>query len=204
MTSNTYGVKTQASYLEMGEAIIRDIEEGNSSKVIKKINDTFFAGEVFAKKSFSFLTSIHIPFHPPKEITDLTNLFMGPRVEIKKRCSCSAVLGYIEGIPFIGTVIAIFNSIGHFFSMFVAYLKLKHAANSLKATLENDVSQERKESMSRTHSVFDRAVDYTVHRNHLYGSLLAIFPFVKPIVRLAQGLLYHASVRKKPFPEIPH
>jgi hypothetical protein len=112
------------------------------------------------------------------------------RVQIKKQISTSAIFGYLEAIPMIGSALAIINAIGHLFYMLSSYQALKRAVIELKETERNDFNMGRGACAHFTHKVFDAAVNYTVHRNHLIGSLLSIVPFAKPIVRLAQRAFY--------------
>lgn len=189
----TYGWCSHASYIDAGEAIAQDVDQGNMSSVVEKINVTFFQGGAFAPKSFSDLASIKMPAHP----SYITHEADGRvRVEITKQTSASAVLGYVEAIPVIGSVLAIINAIGHLFYMLSSYQALKRAVVELKATERNDYNMGRGACAHYTHKVFDAAVDYTIHRNYLTGSLLSIVPFAKPIVRLAQGALYRPPVQQ--------
>ena len=93
-------------------------------------------------------------------------------------------------------MLAIINAIGHLFYMSSSYQALKEAVVGLKATARTDTNMNRGACIFYTDKVFDAAVDYTVHRNHLIGSLLSIIPFAKPIVRLAQGSLYRPPVQQ--------
>ena len=192
----TYGWCSHDSYIDAGEAITQDFDQGNMSSVVEKINAAFFQGGVFAAKSFSDLASVEMPEHP----FCISNIDgRGRGVEIGKQTSTSAVLGYIEAIPVIGSVLAIINAIGHLFYMLSSYQALKRAVVELKAMERNDYNMGRGACAYYTDKVFDAAVDYTVHRNHLIGSLLSIIPFAKPIIRLAQGSLYQPPVQQPVF-----
>jgi hypothetical protein len=116
-------------------------------------------------------------------------------VSIDEQTSISAVLGYLEAIPGIGSVLGIINAIGHLIFMLLSYLTLESAVRYLDATERSPDNMKRRASFTYTNSVFDAAVDYTVHRNHLRGSLLSIIPFAKPIARLVQGTSYRPPLQ---------
>lgn len=197
MLAINYGWCTEKSYLDAGEAIVRDFDQGNMSHIVDKINAAFFKGGVFAIKSFSDLLSIDKPYPPVYTQVPMD----GPsRVEITRDVSLSASLGYVEAIPLIGSVIAMINAIGQLFYMLKSYQDLKRAVIELKEIPRNDYNVMRGASLYYTKPVVDSAVNYTVHRNHLIGSLISIVPLAKPLIRLAQGILYELSVQQEPIP----
>lgn len=186
-----YGWNLHDDYIDAGEEIVQDFDDRKISRIVEKINNTFFDGAVFDIKDFSSLLSVHIPRHPWVIMNDER----GRCIEIKKQVSISALLGYIEAIPVIGSALAIINSIGHLFYMLVYYRALKHAIVQLKAIERNEHNMRRGASCHFTGKVFDAAVAYSVHRNHLAGSLLSIVPLAKPIVRFAQGALHNPAAQ---------
>lgn len=190
----TYGWCSHNNYIDAGENIVKDFDQGNMSNIVDKINASFFNGGVFATKSFSALTSVKIPEHP----SYISNDSNGCRVKITEQTSTSAVLGYVEAIPVIGSILAIINAIGQLYYMLKSYKALQSAVVKLKATERNDFNMNRGACCHFTHNVFSTAVDYTVHRNHLIGSLLSIIPLAKPIVRFAQGALYQSPIQLQP------
>ncbi len=179
------------SYIDTGEAIAADFDRGMMSSVVDKINNTFFGGGVFSPKSFSELASVEIPRSP----THITVYSDGRVVEIRTKISNSAILGYIEAIPVMGSCLAIINAIGHLYHMGQSYRALQRAVVELQGIERTDHNMARGACSYYADPVFDAAVDYTVHRNHMLGSLLSIIPFAKPTVRLAQGILYQPPVQ---------
>src|ERR1700733_5383554 len=101
-----YGWCFHAKYISEEEAIAQDVAKGNMLNVVKKINAYFFKGGVFAIKSFSDLASVKMPKLPLYISRDSAGT---ARVEITTQTSISAILGYIEAIPVIGSVQAIIN-----------------------------------------------------------------------------------------------
>ena len=97
----------------------------------------------------------------------------------------------MEGIPVIGSAIAAIKTLFHLFGMLASYCELKRAVKDLNSTIRNDYNVNRGASCSVTSKVFAAAIDYTVHQNHLVGSLLSLIPLVKPTIRIAQGIIYN-------------
>jgi hypothetical protein len=102
-------------------------------------------------------------------------------VKIEKKASLSAFLGVIEGIPLIGKVVAVLTSLGHLIGMGASYICLKRAASRLL-----NAPKDKEIVLKRAASVFKHAMDYTIHRNYLTGSLLSLIFLAKPIKRLLQ------------------
>ncbi|NGX37835.1 MAG: hypothetical protein K1000chlam2_00998 [Chlamydiae bacterium] len=185
----SYGKCPEKDYLDAGEEIAEDFDRGDFYKIVQKINNTFFGGGVFASKSFSSLASVKYP-HPPAGNSQDIHGFVS--VEISSGISWSACLGYIECIPFYGSVLAVINVIGHFLYMIKSGRSLEREVEILNALERSYDNVRRGASLNLTNKVFYEAVRYTVHRNHLIGSLVAVIPFAKPAIRLAQGALYRA------------
>ena len=191
----TYGKPLYDDYINAGQIIVNDFDQGNMCAVVEKINDSFFDGGPFAPKSFEALTSNEFPKR--LSIRDCTT--SEPTTIIVKEgdeISCSGFLAYLEAIPVIGTALAVINAIGHLFCMLSSYFALKKAVADLKAIERNDTTMYGTGEYSHyTDFVFHEAANYTYHQNHLYGSLLSIVPFAKPAVRLAQWALYNPPVK---------
>jgi hypothetical protein len=102
-------------------------------------------------------------------------------------------MGFVEGIPIIGSAIAALKTIYHLFGMLSSYSTLKKAVKKLNATERSDYNVGRGASCHYTKKVFEAAIDYTVHQNHLVGSLLSLIPFVKPITRIAQRVIFNVQ-----------
>lgn len=186
----TYGKPLLDDYINAGQTIVNDFDQGNMCAIVEKINHSFFHGGPFAPKSFEALTSNEFPKR--FSIKDYTT--SKPTTVIDKgkdEISCSGLLAYLEAIPLIGTVLAVINAIGHLFCMLSSYFALKKAVADLKAIERNDTTVHGTGEYGHyTNFVFHEAVNYTFHQNYLYGSLLSIIPFAKPAVRLAQWALY--------------
>ena len=117
-------------------------------------------------------------------------------VAIEKKASFSAVLGILEGIPVIGTVIAFFNGIRHLIGMNGSAKRLNEAATALLEMKKKNADHEA--ILEKTKTVFKEAMDYTIHRNYVTGSALSLVPFLKPIVRLFQLYAYKPETSVRP------
>ena len=51
-----YGKQLQSNFLDAGEAIAKDVEQGKFLDISKKLNNSFFGGGVLAPKNFESLT----------------------------------------------------------------------------------------------------------------------------------------------------
>ena len=191
-----YGKQQESNFLDAGEAIAEDVAQGKFFEISKKLNNAFFDGGVFTPKSFASLASINIPKNPTHrsyelelDIDDHYHCY----ITIGKKTSFSAVMGFVEGIPVIGSAIAALKTIYHLFGMLSSYTTLKKAVKELNDTERSDYNIGRGASCHYTKKVFEAAIDYTVHQNHLIGSLMSLIPFVKPITRIAQGVIFNAQ-----------
>jgi hypothetical protein len=182
-----YGKQLESNYLDAGETIAKEVTSGGYFGVSIKINDTFFGGGPLKPKTFAQINSVIIPKSP----CYIENLNGHGYITIRKAVSISAVLGFVEGIPVIGSAIAIIKGLGHLYGMIASYSALKKAIKELNDTERNDFNVGRGASCYYTHKVFEAAIAYTNHQNQLVGSVLSLIPFVKPIVRIAQAAIYH-------------
>ena len=101
----------------------------------------------------------------------------------------------------IGSAIAAINTLYHFFGMLSSYSTLKKAVKYLNATERSDFNVGRGASCVATEKVFAATIDYTVHQNLLVGSLLSLIPLLKPIVRIAQGIIFNVKMSSVPSQE---
>lgn len=183
-----YGKQQQSNFLDAGEALAVDVGQGKFFDISRKLNNAFFGGGVFAPKSFTSLSSVNIPVNP----TYIAHETDGHSyITIGKKISFSAVIGFVEGIPVIGSAIAAIKTIYHLFGMLSSYSTLKKAVKNLNNTERSDFNVGRGASCVATEKVFAAAIDYTVHQNNLIGSLLSLIPLVKPIIRLSQGTIFN-------------
>lgn len=183
-----YGKQRHFDFLDAGEIIAKDVSQGKFFEISKKINHVFFEGGIFDPKSFESLFSIYIPERTTCVIYEPNG---HSYIIIKKKTSYSAVMGFVEGIPIVGSPIAAINTIYHLFGMLSSRSTLKKAVKNLNSIERTDYNVRRGASSYYTEKVFAAAIDCTVHPNYLVGSLLSIIPLVKPIVRLAQGVIYN-------------
>lgn len=184
----TYGTCTEANYLQAGDLIVQDIEKEEYGAIVYRINNTFFEGGNFDPKSLSTLASILIPIPP------LSTMVMpgGIRnVRIGTQISISAILGYVECIPVIGSVLAVIFALGHLYCMVSSYNALKQAAERFKTIEKSDFNIRRGACTAAMDDVFTAAVAVTVYRNHIIGSALAIIPLLKPAIRIYQWASYN-------------
>jgi|GEM_PF-6701397 len=201
------GRQVEHRFLDAGTAIAKDVLSGHTAEMSDKMNQALFNGGPLDPKSFKQLSSIY-DLSNDVAIKTLPISHLDPKkgwkkkpgerygiVTIEKKISFSAILGYIEAIPFIGLAIALINCIGHSIGLAVSNARLKNASKELISTEGN------KDVLEKTIKVFAQAVNYTKHCNYLVGSALSLipFPFAKTLVRLAQGILYH-SQKKTAYP----
>jgi len=191
----TYGKNSHNSYLDAGEDIVKDFDQNQGPRIVDKINQAFFGGGVFAPKSFSALASFSIPESPfliSHDGNDKVTVEIGRRWN--HQLSWCVFFGYIESIPFIGSAIAAIGIVGNLYNMYHAHKALERSVVALKATPRTDYNVGRGASCHYTNAVFDAAVAYTVYNNHVKGSLLALIPFAKPLVRFFQAAVYQPPV----------
>lgn len=157
------------------------VSQGRTSEVTDAINNAFFDGGNFAPKSLNSLFSTTVP--------DYLNLKLYPHkprpaneIIVEKTKSTGAQLGIVQGIPLIGSCLAVIASIGHLFRTVYFYFELRDASKKYEASFIG-YDHEKKEIM-------EKAMAYTIEQNLLIASLLSIPPLLKPIVRLAQAILY--------------
>ncbi len=185
-----YGKNLESNFYDASEDIAKEFKAGRcDSGVTKKINDTFFGGGPLAPKPMEQLISSRYP----EQLSGLTGI---KPVDSTGRPICTLLiddslsfgeaLGFIEGLPVIGSAIAVIKGLGHIFGMVSSYFDLKKAVADLDKTERSDYNVGRGAYLSKTKMVFNAAVSYTSHKNQLIGSLLSIIPLVKPIVRIAQ------------------
>lgn len=196
------GKQVENRFFQAGAAIARDVENGQFDQVRNKLNAALFQGGPSTPKNFKQLISISDPSSEVithrkvtvKQNPETNNWERDGRLfylfEIEKKISFSAVMGVLEGIPVIGSAIAIIMTIGHLISMSYARTNLQSASENLIQDPSNDVSY-------KTREVFAHALKYTMHRNYLIGSLLSIVPLLKPIVRLIQGIMSHQRAQQQ-------
>ncbi|HSW86855.1 MAG TPA: hypothetical protein VLG49_05075 [Rhabdochlamydiaceae bacterium] len=165
---------SESKYLK---EIVQLVHGNRFFEVTRKINNTFFDGCPLAPKSFASMASMNVPVRPPR---DLGNNVV--YVEMKEKISLGGILGFIEGVPLIGSAIAAVHAIGELYCTIIFYLKLDDVVRHF------DYSVEREEKLDK---IFDTAVAATMHQNRLIGSLLGLIPLVKPAVRASQGILFH-------------
>lgn len=195
--SLVYGRQSENTFFDSCQAIAKDVENGSPLKISKKINDVFFGGSALAPKSFEALFSSDIPGEPGGTFTDQRNItYITISRQTYRDTPHSAnvgiadgmpVVGILEGIPVIGSAIAAVKALYHLFGMLNSYSKLRSAVKELKSADKNNHTA----YFPKTTRVFKQAVAYTAHQNHLVASLLGLVPLVKPIVRLAQGIIYN-------------
>ncbi|HSW86854.1 MAG TPA: hypothetical protein VLG49_05070 [Rhabdochlamydiaceae bacterium] len=185
-----YGKCLESKYLQAGKEIAQCVNEGKYVELTQKINNTFFGGFSLAPKSLSKIASIQVPVHPPYRES-----IVGDRtyVEIRKGISLGGIVGYIEGIPLIGSAVSAVHAIGQTYCAAISYVRLLKVVEDLNATEYSDFNIGRGQCCAKTNKVFDAAVAFTVHQNRLVGSLLGLVPLVKPVIRVAQIIMYQSQ-----------
>lgn len=192
-----YGDNLESVFLQAGETIAKDVEKGKYFEVSKKINQSFFGGGQFAPKSMKTLASVNIPDYHIR-VVDCTKKKcpVYAYVKIRKKISLSAVLGWVEGIPLIGSAIAIFKSFYHIYHSISYGLELKNLVKKLndEKKKENHPANKSEMIFHLTVKIFSAANQFTVNQNQLGASFLSIIPLVKPIARILQTASFHKSV----------
>lgn len=180
VTTLNYGLYSDENFALIAHEIANTIavsSHNGAEHITRIINNNFFGGQALSPKSFGNILSINSPiiWYPIRNY-----------VKIDSEPNFFNTIGYIEGIPYLGSFIAILMSFGHLVEMNLARRDLRNAVSSLNYTNPNDESYRDK-----VKAVVENALYYTTEKNALVGSLLAIIPFVKPIVRIGQGISYH-------------
>jgi len=183
----TYGNFLESNYLDAGEMIAQDVGNRKFCSVSKKINRAFFGGGPFSPKSCCQIISAAVPKKPGFIVRQNNQSYVTIKPEVS---CCGCFCTFLETIPILGSALAALNILSHFFGMLSSYGKLKKAVADLNATPRTAYNLDRGASSHYTHAVFTQAVSYTVEQNRLYGSLLALIPFLKPTVRLGQRIIY--------------
>jgi hypothetical protein len=155
------------------------------------VNDLFFGGSCLAPKEFAHICSVKIPkvnlCKQPFEIEDGS-------IEIEPVLSKGAILGYLEGIPVLGSAIAAISFFGYLYNVWKSADRLNKSVEKFnKMDLELDVDLEldntNNKLLKTAVKVCNAAIDCAVNYNLLKSSALSIIPLAKPIVRIAQGLI---------------
>lgn len=188
--SLVYGRNPRDNCITVGSLITSDVQYQRYPELSAKINEKFFDGGMFAPKSFLSLFSLEIPEIDKKQHEDEKGQSY---FNIGKRISVGAVIGIIESIPVIGSAIAVLTTLGHLIGMLHAYASLD------KIVIEKN----RDNSVVNYQDVLEHAIAFTVQQNQLVASLLSLIPLIKPIVRLAQGILYLKQSADPPALELP-
>jgi hypothetical protein len=183
---------TGEHFLKTGAIIARDTIDSGPEKMSNTLNRALFNGGALAPKSFKQLFSFNDPCS--KVLTLLPESY--EIVLVEEKMSFSAFLGYLEAIPFLGTVFALIHLIVRLFFLAASYNSLKSVSKEMLASEENADSPEK------IKKVFEHAIDYTFHRNYLIGSALSLVPFMKPLTRFIQGMIYYYQ-SKTPTAPIP-
>lgn len=186
----SYGKCLESKYLEAGKQIAQCVNEGKYFELTQKINNTFFGGFSLAPKSLSKIASIQVPIHPAYRESNVRDRTY---VEIRKGISLGGIVGYIEGIPLIGSAVAAVHAIGQTYCTVVSYVRLLKVVEDLNATEYSDFNIRRGQCCVKTDKVFDEAIAFTVHQNRLIGALLGLVPLVKPVIRVAQMVMYQSQ-----------
>lgn len=153
-------------------------DESRQSELLPFINDIFFGGSSLAPKAWEDIKTIHIPYAQAR----------GGDVVLKEKRSFQAALGFVEGVPVIGTVLAIFTVIGHFFLSVRSAGALGAAVREWDAKCEMD-SDEDKAALAE--KVINNALSTALQWQLLWGAALGLLPMLKPITRVAQVAAFH-------------
>ncbi|MBA3958332.1 MAG: hypothetical protein H0X51_08080 [Parachlamydiaceae bacterium] len=166
------------------EKIAEGAERDDIQSSVNRLNEAYFAGGALAPQSFEQLTS-SITTNADAELSENHFIvFIDPNV---KDDTLRYKFSYLEGIPGIGSAIAVFKTLFHLFGLIVFKHEIKHAAKELGSIPSNEATAEEITAYHvRSNKVFSYAMEYTSHYNGLMKSLLAIIPFVKPLFCLHQ------------------
>ena len=172
--------------------VANDVSKGATSSVVDKMNRIFFGGGALDPKHIDFIVSDSMPLFEAKILTnqDLPLQKANFKVINVKQNSSFHLWGYLEAIPVLGSVLGFFALIGHQF-------KKRSIERSLRlAVKEMDNDGDEKMKLAAATRVLTLAAQYTQNHNQRIGSLLALVPLVKPIVRIRQVAIPIINLKK--------
>lgn len=185
MQKINYGFCSPNSIFLEAENIANDIVNDNVDSVVDKMNRIFFGGGALDPKHVDFVINENRPLFGAKILTQKDFPLQESNfkaIDVKKDQSCY-LFGYIEGIPLLGSILAMFALISNQFRKMHVEKNITLAAREIKnLTNTND---ENVKLLTAT-KILTLATQYTQYRNKQIGSLLALIPFIKPLVRAIQ------------------
>lgn len=173
---------TKDQFTSASRSVALPVNKKDLEQVSLNLHYDLFKGGSTEPKSLKQMLSISTP----SSTVTCDTFGNKDRVALKHSYSLYGVVSLLEGIPVIGSVIAVLSCLGHLFGMFLCKERLEDASKALLKDRSNlDLAQE----------VHTHAVDYARHDYYLQGSVLAIFPLLKPLLRLTQAAGYACGER---------
>jgi hypothetical protein len=216
------GNQKEATFLFSVDNIADDVSQGRVLNACRKIHADLFHGDPSTAKSFNHLFSLSDPSSkidvqeirtskPAGNKHSLTKLsrVLGEKkiptayqsnrkfynlVKIENKISFSAVLGILEGIPIIGSVIGAIHFLVRRHLIIASYNHLRQAS---VAYIKNENGTAELENAQK---VYAAMIDFATHLYYLGGSALSIIPGRKPLTRLVQGIIYNRRTPAQPQP----
>lgn len=149
-------------------------------KLEKQINDEYYDGDPFSPRSFSDLMGPVYTYKCKFKDNSWTI--------IKKPLILTSFFSYLEGIPVLGTPIALILAVGRLITSELKFRSLEKAVREYK-DLSNDPDAKEDQKLYKASKVFNKAIKYTNESNLTWASVSAIWPFVKPGFGLIRGTL---------------
>lgn len=115
MINLKYGSPNLDEYLTNARVIAKHVENRSFSEITKQINTGFFGGGIFEPKKFKSLFDLYVPHDNGRTCINMYDNSLC--VELYKKKSWGALSGFVEGIPLIGSALAIIAALGHMYAI---------------------------------------------------------------------------------------
>lgn len=174
-----YGVQSTAKMYK----IVGMVAGNEKRRAMNSINDSFFGGAPFiTDKSFKMVFNVSKP----------APVVSGTSIDLRKKKDFYVVWGVLEGMPFLGSFLAIFAVIGNSFRILSTEIQLKKAIKALPVTVEhNPTTAAGAKYFMQANKVFRITVERTLAENRVYGSLASLIPYLKPAMIGWQSGVYY-------------
>jgi hypothetical protein len=173
---------TKDQFTSASLSVAQLVNKNDLKQVSLNLHYDLFKGGSTEPKSLKQMLSISTP----SSTVTLDEYANNDRVGLKQSYSLYGVVSLLEGIPVIGSVIAVLSCLGHLFGMFLCKERLEDASAALSKNRSN---------LALAQEVHTQAVDFARHDYYLQGSVLAIIPLLKPLLRLTQAAGYACGER---------
>lgn len=155
--------------------------------------------EPFSKHKFEELAKEFFSIKAQKGATskltvDLNGKTIRREVTFNTGVSIGKIIGFIEGIPFLGTPVALLGFMGHLLGMGIDKHKessLRKAYNEIESGPEKDKEDALSDKNVVQEALFNAKLSYAQNARQMRASALSIILLVKPLTRLVElGIAY--------------